>query len=45
MASSKKTVSVTKDQIDSMIRKIRGVRVMLDGDLVRQLPERLDFSL
>ena len=33
MASSKKTVSVTKDQIDSMIRSIRGVRVMLDGDL------------
>jgi len=28
-----KTVSVTKDQIDSMIRRIRGVRVMLDGDL------------
>jgi phage regulator Rha-like protein len=26
-------MSVTKDQIDSMIRKIRGVRVMLDGDL------------
>ncbi len=42
MASCKKTLVVTKDQIDSMIRSIRGVRVMLDSDLVRQLPERLD---
>lgn len=33
MASSKKTAAVTKDQIDSMIRSIRGVRVMLDSDL------------
>src|SRR6266404_2804158 len=33
MASSKKTLVVTKDQIDSMIRSIRGVRVMLDSDL------------
>jgi hypothetical protein len=32
-ASSRKTVVVTKDQIDSMIRSIRGVRVMLDSDL------------
>lgn len=35
MASSKKTVSVTKGQIDSMIRSIRGVRVMLDSDLAK----------
>src|ERR1700681_2910913 len=33
MASSKKTAAVTKDRIDSMIRSIRGVRVMLDSDL------------
>ncbi len=33
MASSKKTVAVSKDQIDSMIRTIRDVRVMLDSDL------------
>jgi phage regulator Rha-like protein len=33
MASSKKTAAVTKDQIDSMIRNVRGVRVMLDSDL------------
>src|SRR6266850_6019148 len=33
MASSKKTLVVSKDQIDSMIRSIRGVRVMLDSDL------------
>src|SRR5260370_8961205 len=33
MASSKKTAAITKDQIDSMIRRIRGIRVMLDGDL------------
>jgi hypothetical protein len=34
MASSKKNlVVVSKDQIDSMIRSIRGVRVMLDSDL------------
>jgi hypothetical protein len=33
MASSKKTAAVTKDQIDSMIRTIRGIRVMLDSDL------------
>jgi hypothetical protein len=33
MASSKKTLMVSKDQIDSMIRDIRGVRVMLDSDL------------
>jgi len=33
MAPSKKAVVVTKDQIDSMIRSIRGVRVMLDNDL------------
>src|SRR5213076_1643003 len=39
MASSKKTLVVSKGQIDSMIRSIRGVRVMLDSDLVRQLPE------
>jgi hypothetical protein len=33
MASSKKTLVVSKRQIDSMIRSIRGVRVMLDSDL------------
>ena len=33
MASSKKTLVVSKGQIDSMIRSIRGVRVMLDSDL------------
>jgi hypothetical protein len=33
MASSKRTLVVSKDQIDSMIRSIRGVRVMLDSDL------------
>jgi len=33
MASSKKALVVSKDQIDSMIRSIRGVRVMLDSDL------------
>ena len=33
MASSKRTLVVSKDQIDSMIRGIRGVRVMLDSDL------------
>ena len=33
MASSKKTVAVSKDQIDSMIRTIRDARVMLDSDL------------
>jgi hypothetical protein len=35
MTSSKKAVAVTKDQIDSMIRSIRGMRVMLDTDLAR----------
>src|SRR5258708_34522073 len=35
MASSKKTLVVSKDQIDSMIRSIRGVRVMLDSDLAK----------
>jgi phage regulator Rha-like protein len=33
MASSKKALVVSKGQIDSMIRSIRGVRVMLDSDL------------
>jgi hypothetical protein len=33
MAPSKRTLVVSKDQIDSMIRSIRGVRVMLDSDL------------
>jgi hypothetical protein len=33
MASSKKTLVVSKGQIDSMIRSIRGVRIMLDSDL------------
>src|SRR6266705_732500 len=33
MASSKKTLVVSKGQIDSMIRSIRGVRVLLDSDL------------
>ena len=33
MGAPKRTVAVTKDQIDSMIRSIRGVRVMLDTDL------------
>jgi phage regulator Rha-like protein len=33
MPSSKRTAAVTRDQIDSMIRSIRGVRVMLDSDL------------
>jgi hypothetical protein len=33
MASSKKTLVVSKGQIDSMIGSIRGVRVMLDSDL------------
>ena len=33
MAFSKKTLVVSKGQIDSMIRSIRGVRVMLDSDL------------
>ena len=33
--SSKKAVAITKDQIDSMIQSIRGVRVMLDSDLAR----------
>src|SRR2546423_1539382 len=32
MARSKKTVAVTKDQIDLMIRSIRGVRVLLDSE-------------
>src|SRR6266480_6843451 len=35
MASSKKTLVVSKGQIDSMIRSIRGVRVMLDSDLAK----------
>src|SRR6476620_8263684 len=35
MASSKKTLVVSKAQIDSMIRSIRGVRVMLDNDLAK----------
>src|SRR5437870_8496858 len=35
MASSKKTLVVSKGQIDSMIRSIRGVRVMLDNDLAK----------
>jgi ORF6N domain len=35
MASSKKSTAITKDQIDSMIRTIRGVRVMLDSDLAQ----------
>src|SRR5256885_10782635 len=35
MASSKKTLLVSKGQIDSMIRSIRGVRVMLDSDLAK----------
>jgi len=35
MASSKKTLVVSKAQIDSMIRSIRGVRVMLDSDLAK----------
>src|SRR6267378_8146815 len=35
MASSKKALVVSKDQIDSMIRSIRGVRVMLDSDLAK----------
>jgi hypothetical protein len=35
MTSSKKAVAITKDQIDSMIQSIRGVRVMLDADLAR----------
>src|SRR5437588_9830513 len=35
MASSKKTLVVSKDQIDSMIRSIRGQRVMLDSDLAK----------
>ena len=35
MAPSKKTLVVSKDQIDSMIRSIRGVRVMLDSDLAK----------
>lgn len=33
MASSKRTLVVSKAEIDSMIRTIRGVRVMLDSDL------------
>ena len=33
MASSRKTLVVSEGQIDSMIRSIRGVRVMLDSDL------------
>src|SRR6266446_4333932 len=35
MASSKKALVVSKGQIDSMIRSIRGVRVMLDSDLAK----------
>src|SRR5213080_1851800 len=35
MASSKKTLVVSKGQIDSMIRSIRGARVMLDSDLAK----------
>jgi len=35
MTSSKKAVAITKDQIDSMIQSIRGLRVMLDADLAR----------
>ena len=35
MASSKKTLVVSKGQIDLMIRSIRGVRVMLDSDLAK----------
>src|SRR5439155_25346888 len=35
MASSKKTLVVSKGQIDSMIRSIRGVRVMMDSDLAK----------
>src|SRR5882724_251243 len=35
MASSKKTLVVSKGQIDSMIRSIRGVRAMLDSDLAK----------
>lgn len=35
MTSSKKGAAITKDQIDSMIQSIRGVRVMLDADLAR----------
>src|SRR5205823_14444936 len=35
MASSKKTLVVSEGQIDSMIRSIRGVRVMLYSDLAK----------
>src|SRR5438552_4752556 len=35
MASSKKALVVSKGQIDSMIRSIRGVRMMLDSDLAK----------
>ena len=35
MTPSKKAVAITKDQIDSMIQSIRGVRVLLDADLAR----------
>src|SRR5882672_3115801 len=35
MASFKKTLVVSKNQIDSMIRSIHGVRVMLDSDLAK----------